>query len=259
MPEHMPGWEQRLLATAAEQAEVPDTPDIVSTVRDRIAAEPPGQTALRPRVVRVVAAAVVVMVVLALTVAASRDVRDAVADFLGLGVQGEVIERLPTPQRGEAPTPLPTPQNLQAFATPVSAGEASRALGFSPEEPAGAGDPVQVYLVGYSGVQVAVLHYATFDLWEENTGIFEKSIGFVGKGLPEQTVLEQLTVNGRPAYWIRGGAHLVRFVGADGTVVAGSQRTVLTDTLVWRGAQINYRLEGDLDRDAALKMAESLP
>ena len=260
MPDRTRPWEEELLLAAADRAAFPATPDIAGAVRERLSTVRQDKRGPFPALaLRMAMVAAVVAVAASLALAVSRDVRHAVADFLGLGVQGEVITRLPTPAPNVTPTPLPTPQNIESFATPVTASEAATALGFAPVVPAGAGDPLQIYLVNYSGARVAVLHYSTFDLWEEDSGIFEKSLQFVGKGLPEQTVLEQLTINARPAYWIRGGAHLVTFSGADGKPVAGSQRTVLTDTLVWRGAAINYRLEGDLDRSAALALAQSLP
>jgi hypothetical protein len=67
-------------------------------------------------------------------------------------------------------------------------------------------------------------------------------------------------VGGQAAYWIAGGGHIVRFVDASGTVVAGSERTVERNTLIWQSASgTNYRLETDLTQAEALALAETLP
>ena len=67
-------------------------------------------------------------------------------------------------------------------------------------------------------------------------------------------------MQGRPAYWISGGPHFVRFIGRSGTPVAGSERTVSRNTLVWRGpGGTNDRLEIDGTLEQALEIANSLP
>jgi len=252
-------WEQDLLARSAADFAYPPTPDVVSRVSAAVAAAPARG---RPAAVRRLRPAGVLALVLAITAAAVLavpSVRDAVADFLGLAVPGERIEILPTPAPWVTPTPFPTPQDIAAIATPIAKEGAASRLGFVPAYPPGRGEPRGIYLVDYAGVAVLVLDYEEFALWETRSGIFEKALGGFGKGLPPSTVLEQMTVNGRPAYWIQGGGHIVRFIGPDGKEVAGSQRTVLGNTLVWRGEATNYRLETDLPKERAIAIAASLP
>ncbi|HEX6030386.1 MAG TPA: hypothetical protein VFY90_03070 [Tepidiformaceae bacterium] len=259
-------WMEELLVQAGGTLDYPPTPDIVSAVRARLAGREERQSAapgagLRSRAwFAPVAAAVVTLTVAgALTLAASRGARHAVADFLGLRVAGEEISIIPTPRTGETPTAPPPTRDIASYATPVAMAAMSSALGFEPALPAGSSQPDATYLVDYQGMKAGVLQYGDFDLWE-----LRLPGGVVGKGLPfftkETRVLEEVSVNGQPAYWISGGGHIVRFVNAGGTVVAGSERTVERNTLIWQSASgTNYRLETELSKDEALALAKSLP
>jgi hypothetical protein len=246
-------WEETLLASYAGELRYPPTPDVVGHVVAQLS-EVRARSAGWPRVA-VVAAAAVVVIAVALTVVVSKDVQDAVADFLGLAVPGEEIAILPTPAPGISPTPFPPPQDLQSYATPVSRAEAAQRLGFEPVLLPGGAEPAGVYIAEFATFPVAVLDYEGFDLWETDDAVFQK---FVFS--KEVTVLEEVVVNGRPAYWIEGSAHIVQVIGPDGRAVPGSQRTVTGNTLVWQGAKLNYRLEVEaMTKEEALRLAESLP
>ncbi|MFN0146081.1 MAG: hypothetical protein ACKVT1_06190 [Dehalococcoidia bacterium] len=247
-------WEERLLQTTARSAVFPASPDIVSGVMARLPADPVPRHSSR-RVLRPVLAAIAA---LALATAGlligSREARDAVADFLGLAVEGERIELIPPPAPGVTPTPLPAPRPLAEIATLTTKEAVTSRLGFSPAEPPGLGEPLAYYIATYLGVPVVILHYAAFDLWEVDSPIFEKTA--FGK---TTEALEELEVGGRPAYWL-SEPHIVRFLGEDGSVAVGSERTVPGKTLVWRGSRLNYRLETEtLTREEALAIAASLP
>lgn len=259
-------FEQDLLRSAAAAFQYPETPDLRAGVRAGLASQKPA--AGRPWTRRGLAAAAVAMVAVLIAVTASREVREAVADFLGLAVEGEQIRILPTPAPGETPTALPTPRPLESYATPTTLLGARTLLGFDPRLPVNQGEPRGVYTIQYLGVSVLVLDYERFALWEVRDltvekGIVDKSIGGVfDKGAFEKGVqrLSDASVSGRPAYWISGGPHFMRFLGPDGTPVAGSARTVERNTLIWRGpGGTNYRLEIDGDLDEALRIANSLP
>jgi hypothetical protein len=176
--------------------------------------------------------------------------RSAVADFFG--IRGEKIERLPSPPPGTTATPFPTPTGIDNFGRPSTLGDAQRILGFAPELARG-DEPEAVYLVQFGAATVAVLRYDGFDVWQSrDTGLFEK-------GLPASALLREFTIDGNPAAWISGGHHIVSYTDAEGTPVAGSQRTVDRNTLVWSTATTNYRIETDLPLDDAIVIAESLP
>ena len=261
------GWTEELLVNAARAFDYPPTPDLVSSVRVRLAASPPPMTAPL-RAPRWAPAAGLALGVFAfaflVTMIASSGARDAVADFLGLSVEGEEITLLPTPRPGETPTPFPTPRPIETYATPVPADALLMRAGFEPVLPPGQGTPSATYIAEFAGVPIVILQYARFDLWQvrletenfgKGVGIFEK--GVFGKSTP---AFEELTVNSRPAYWIANGSHIVRFIDRNGAVVTGSERTVDRNTLVWRSPNgMNYRLETDLSREEALAIASGLP
>ena len=256
------------MLSAARAFDYPPTPDLVSAVRSRLVTAPPrGGTRLAvPRLAWAAGLALIAVAgAFAVAMLASSGARDAVADFLGLSVEGEQITILPTPRSGETATPFPTPRALETYATPVPFDSLPVAAGFTPVLPSGAGAPSSSFVADFAGLKVVIFQYERFDLWQVRlTGQdFGKSVGGIfEKGLftKESRVLEELTVNLQPAYWISNGSHIVRVVDARGTVVAGSERTVDRNTLVWRSATgINYRLETDLTRDEALEIARTLP
>ncbi len=254
--QHAPGWEQAMLERAAQEVAYPPAPALTAAVLARIS-EAPAPAPWRSRPLALALGAVVALVIgLSGWLLVSRDLREAVADFLGLAVENERITILPPPPAGTTPTPFPAPQRPEQFATPVTAAEAARGLAFVPALPDGLGQPRAYYLVRFLEQPVVILEYGEFDLWEAASVVFEK--GFVFS--KETTILEQLTVGGKPAYWLGGGGHIVRVIGPDGKEVAGSERTVDGNTLVWRGALLNYRLETrTLTKEEALAIAETLP
>ena len=258
-----PDWTEELLVQAARSLEYPPTPDIAAAVRLRLAA-PPARPA-RPRPLPLiwarmaVAGIAVVLVGLIVVLSASSSAREAVAEFLGLRVEGEQVRILTPPAPGETATPFPSPVAVEYYATPVAASELEAIVGFEPARPGGAGELEGTYVIAYDRLHVAVLQYADFDLWQVNLdrALFDKQVPFFEKGV---RVLVETSVNGQPAWWIEGGGHIMRFVGPDGTVIAGSERTVERNTLAWRSASgMNYRMETDLELSDALAIAETLP
>ncbi len=275
-------FEERLLSNAAATFAYPETQDLAPHVLARIAAGRPARPALRAGgalVTRGLAAALAVLVVAAAVLVTWRDAREAVADFLGLAVEGEQIRILPTPAPGETPTALPPDRPLESYATPTTLLGARDRVSFEPQLPRGEGAPLGVYTIDYAGTPVVVLDYGRFALWQVrdlfgDKGVFDKSVplptatsyppgpGLFEKGLFDKGTqrLAEATVQGRPAYWISGSPHFVRFIGRSGTPVAGSERTVSRNTLVWRGpGGTNYRLEIDGTLEQALEIANSLP
>ncbi len=245
MTEPSRDWLERLLEADAAAAAYPATPQFA------LATAEPGKR--RPQTLRLAAAGVAIAVVAALAVVlALPESREAVADFLGLRVQGEQVEILPTPRAGTTPTPLPTPVPVESIASPITASEAAAAVGFTPEYVEGAGEP-RLYRLPYLGVRVFIAIYPEFTLWETPDFLF-------AKGLPDGRILEEVTVRGQPAYWMETTERVVRILRPDGSEVVGTRRTVRAPTLVWRGAALTYRLESEsLSLEQALAIAETLP
>jgi hypothetical protein len=270
------GWEDRLLAETAREVAYPPTPEMRPRVLAAIAERAPAAGRNRARRLRVVYAAAAVLLLAVVLTLAVEPARTAVAEFFGL-VEGATIEILPTPtpsvaataeantsstaEAGTSSTPVPvtpaTPEPPRlipkdmADATTLAA--ATESLGFEPALPPGQGEPRAVYVLRRPPA-VVVLEYADFDLWQSRSGGI-----YIGKGVFGDSLVDTPTINGEPSYWIEGGRHFMRFLDEDGETIAGTERTVDRNTLIWRGAETFYRIETDLPEAEAVAIAESLP
>lgn len=270
-------WERFLDGEAAAVA-YPATPELRSAVLAAVVALPATVGAGRwawsggaPRRVALAAAAVLVVVAATLAVPSSRT---AVGEFLGL-VEGERIEVVPSTPTAVAtaagtsevgasgvgspsvtPWPTPTRHPLATFGDPVSFGEVERALRFVPALVDGE-LPVSVYLLDYESTLVVVLSYPAFDLWQAR----DTGFGYFSKGPILSDWISTPAIGERFGYWIEGGSYMVRFVDEEGEVVAGSERTVDRNTLIWQGPESGryYRLESGLSLEEAVGIAEQLP
>lgn len=245
-------WEAEMVDELARAFPFPATPDVSSSVAARLAE---GQVRAPQGVwrLRLTTAVLAALGLAVATLAASSDARDAVAEFLGLAVEGERIDVLPTPVSG-LPTPLPEPVDISEQARQVSIDEAIAAGGFvlvrAPER-----EPLAVYVLEPEQSPVVVIQrYDGFDLWQFRTS----GVPNFEKGVIDGRIVEEVTVNGSAGYWIQGGQRLVTFLNDEGTPVAGAQRTVLAPTLLWHDGERYLRIEGIAKLEAALRLAASL-
>jgi hypothetical protein len=248
VPDAAPGWDESLLTRLAPTIAYPPTPLMVPSIRLRLQAPPAPARLLWARRAAIAAAVLVVAVALALVV--SSETREAVADLFGLSVDGEHIERLPTPAPGVTPTPFPTSPPFDDLASRITAEQARAILGAPVATPAGAAEPTSFYALNAPADTVVILRYPGFDLWEFATdqgGFLKKLLGGVA--------VTQTTVSGATAYWIPGGTRLVSFVDASGREVAGTQHTTAASALIWSRDGCYYRLEGFADLETARAVA----
>lgn len=246
-------WEELLLARIAASVVYPETPDIAPGFRRRLAEGHVQAKGRNPLGRRLALGVAVLVLAFGLTLVVSRETREAVADFFGLGVAGERIEQLPTPAPGVTPTALPTPPRLDDIATRLTLAQGASRLGFALAKPVGQGEPTAVYTLNAPADTVVILRYRGFDLWEFATdqGIFlKKQYG----GSP----ITETTVNGAAAYWIGAGTRLLSFVDASGNEVAGTQRTTTSSALLWSRNGKYYRIEGLGDMESARRIAETV-
>lgn len=183
----------------------------------------------------------VLLVLLAGVLALSEGARSAFLEIFHIrGATVERVERLP-----EVPTTgIPLGQR-------VSREEAERRIGLPLVD---VGEPDAVYVRGTTASLVygssshprLVLTEGRGTLWD----------GLVKKLAGAGTRVEEVTVNGEPGLFVSGGPHVVMFIGKDGVIQ--DERTFLAGTvLLWNRDRLLLRLEGDLTRDEALKLAES--
>ena len=70
------------------------------------------------------------------------------------------------------------------------------------------------------------------------------------------TRVEEVKASGVLGLFVSGGQHVVLFIGKDGQIQ--DERSFLAGTvLLWNRDLLLLRLEGDLTRDEAVKLAES--
>jgi len=184
--------------------------------------------------------------------------RTAILDFFGLrGATVQRVETLPAVPRVPAATAraleLGTPVSTPKFAgllVPEALG-APDAVYFSPAVPGG-----KVSLVYEPGGGVPVSqHTGVGILVTEFRGDIE--FRFVEKWVAGSTSVERLTVDGSPGLWVEGGPHFVLFRTEDGEFGEDSARLAGNTLLVERGSLL-VRIEGDIDRERAVAIAESL-
>jgi hypothetical protein len=80
-------------------------------------------------------------------------------------------------------------------------------------------------------------------------GVFDKKAG-------RRTAVEQVRVGGGPGIWLGGAKHQFSFLDEGGMTRAYETR-LAGNTLVWERGGLTLRLEGDLSKPAAIRLAES--
>ncbi|HXV33042.1 MAG TPA: hypothetical protein VD769_03445 [Gaiellaceae bacterium] len=240
---------ERALVLLAEDLAFPAAPDVSERVLARLA-EP-----ARPRRRR--RALVLVLAVLAVAIGAAMAVPQARTAILELfRLRGATVERVET---------LP--------AVPVRTAEALR-LGreATPAElegalvPAVLGDPDAVYASTEPYGSRLTLVYAPGDGIPESpytgagllVGQFrgEGAVRFVEKMVGGGTEVEVLQIGPYPALWIEGGPHTVLFDGD--TRVFEDRGRLAGNTLLVERNDVLVRIEGELSRERAIEIAESL-
>ena len=244
----------------------PPTPDIASAVLAQLEARPRvGASARRvrwrPAVAWVTAA---LAAACAITLAASPAARSAILEWLGL--KSVKIER-------RAPTATPQPIRGQLgeeldLGDGVTPAEARRRAEFTVRVPGALPAPDAVYFDAPPppGGRVSFVYRPQPGLtrspqtgtgllvseWRATvTPVVEKAAGGGAK-------LERFEIDGDRAFFISGKSHGVAWVDQNGDVGFEDQRLAGNTLLVERGDGLLLRIEGDLDRDAAVRIARSV-
>ena len=251
--------EQTLLEVRAGFS-YPATPQLSKSVRARIEqpAPAPRWSLFRrlPSRAPLVALAALLIAVLAGTLDPS--VRSAVAHFFH--VQGVVITR--------EPSPLPSLPSVRVSpGTRVTLQQAQKAVTFPVLIPDSLGNPDGIYLDRQlAGNGVALVYLPRQGLPEtRTTGVavlvteFRASLvgADLGKDLDPKTVIEEISVQGVPAYWIAGAPHTLVVIGPDGNARPDSLR-LAANTLIWSRQGVTYRIESSLGKQETLRLAESM-
>jgi hypothetical protein len=227
--------------------------------------------AFQPALARAAVALMVAVALFAGTMVFSPGARHAVAGWLGL--RGVKITVTPSPTfRSPTLTPSPMPTSLGSGLDLGKRVTLAQVRGLVPFEimiPAELGAPDEVYLrTGFVEDQVILLYRARPGLpaakltgagllftefqAQVDTEFVEGKILFLGA-----TSVAPVTVNGDPGYWIEGAPHEIQYFDPDGTSVPDRTR-LAGNVLLWQHGDVTFRIEADIGRAQALRIAESV-
>jgi hypothetical protein len=249
---------ERSLRLLGDAVAFPEAPDVSEAVQRRLVdLRPQGRRpSRRPLVLAFAVLAVVVGAVMAVPPA-----RTAVLEFFGLrGATVQRVESLP-PVRDPAPPglllgdPLPvgegrpwvkSPNVLvpDALGQPDAAYAAEEDYGLRLTLVYGPGDGVP--RSQYTGVGILVTEF---------DGAIDTR--YLDKMVQGGTSVERLTVDGKRALWLEGGPHFVVFRTGSGEIGEDVGR-LAGNTLLVEHEGMLVRIEGQIDRERAIEIAESL-
>jgi hypothetical protein len=235
--------------------EWPETPDITSSVQGRLVAPPRRRSWLAARPawqLAIASVAVVIAVVMAIPPA-----RAAVLDWLGFS--SVRITR-------EEPRAPFAPQRL-ALGDRVSLEQARES--FPVLVPEAVGEPDAVYVEEHPamGPRVDLVYGGRGDLPTfSHTGVglliteFRAVASpYIEKSAGMGAMVERLTVDGDPAFFISGAPHGFAYTVPDTDNTNFEEQRLAGNTLlVDRSDGILLRIEGDISRDRAVEIAESM-
>lgn len=233
--------EQQLM-TFAGATHYPPTPDLVAGFWKRLEATSAQRPA--PRLAFAGAAFAAIVVAIAVTFALAAPARDAAANL---------FHRINIFETSQSTEGLPT--NITGTDTTLA--QAETALGAHISQPTYPGslevDHVLRQTFG-SVITIAVFYRgdANFVLFASNSP--------AGKGLPfgGDAAFEPVDGLGGEAYWVTG-TRIVESLHPNGAgAVMGSERVTDENTLVWVRERFVYRIEGTLDKDEAIRIAQSV-
>ena len=179
-----------------------------------------------------------------------------------LGLPGAQIFRIST-----TPTPMPTTGAYVSFPgqRAASVAEASRLAGFAVREPAALGPADEIY-VELAPVRVTLVYRTRQGLpVTALPGISALIVEFkgsldapiLGKAIGPGTTLEAVPLSsGNAAYWLAGQPHQFFYRDSTGNIQPDTLR-LAGNTLLWDAGGITYRLEAQVTRDEAVRIASS--
>lgn len=261
---------ESLLEQAASGFPYPPTPDLAHGVMAQLAVQEAAPAVNRRRLALAAAA---VLIVLAGLLAVPQ-VRAAILEALRIGAVSIFLDEpspepglkgpmTPPAQAGASPETQKTQITSSPTATPWTAGitgettleEAASQLDFPlqlPGYPQDVGTPDQVFLPDIGGQAVVMVWYEPGNADELRFALYEIGAGVaLGKSAPSS--VEETRVNGNKAIWITTAHDLF-----DLTRSGGMMRRVNSNVLVWEDSDLTYRLETWLDKEEAVRIAESL-
>ena len=223
--------------------DLPEPPDVAPAVRRRIELAAPAPF-WRGRLLLVALAAAIVGVGAVLAVPPARS---AVLDFFGIGsAEIRIVDELPEVERG--PLDLGKGTTLEAVRR--------RVPGLLEPRGDDVGQPDHVFVRGYEPGSPVTFVWGDAErprlLLTQVRGRFHFEKLVMG-GATDLIVTE---VNGEDAAWMEGEPHVVFVESPQGGVDLPGR--LARNTLVWSRGPVTLRLEGDLSREDAERIAEDV-
>jgi hypothetical protein len=243
----MPELELALRGIGAD-LDWPAEPELEQRVLRRIREAAPIHRRPVPRRALVIALAVLAVIVGA--VFAVPQTRAAILEFFHLrGVTIERVRELPT---------VSVQTGLGTFlGEQVSLQEARERAGFEVVVPKELGEPDEVYFQESPPGGMVSFVYGTK---EDPRALFTQFAARVDetifKKVAPDTKIEPVTVAGQPGFWLEG-AHFFSYLDRHGDMQSEQVR-LAGNVLLWERATRTLRLEADISKEEALRIAESV-
>jgi hypothetical protein len=239
---------ERELVELGRRLEFPPTPNLASAVRARLGERRRPWFAVHRRALALGFALLALAIGVAFAVPPART---AILRVFGVGgVEIKLVERLPA---------TPVGKRLR-LGDRVTLTEARRRTDFPVRVPQAGGfaDPDAVFVSdAVPGGSVSFVYgsetrpRALLTQFEATAGAFaQKSVG-------PGTRLELVRIGGVGGYWLEGKPHTFAFRNRNGVIQFGTLR-LARNTLIWERGGVTLRLEGDLTKAEALRVASSL-
>ena len=251
---------ERTLSDIGERLDGPKR-DLWPAVRTRIAerSSRPWWSRLSFNGMSLVPVAATLGVILVATLLLTPRIADAIGNLLT--VTGVQIYRVP-----QTPTVRPTAPALSFAGQRVAtAAEASRVAGFAVRTPAELGDPSAIY-VETAPVRVTIVYAVVKGIAPSpQAGVSAIVVEFKGtletqimaKAIGPGTTLDAVPLGRGVAYYLAGQPHQFFFRDPTGNIQPETLR-LAGNTLLWEEGGITYRLEAQVGRDDAIRIASSL-
>jgi hypothetical protein len=221
----------------------PQTPDLAGPVRRRIEAEPEARFKARRLALALAVLAVAVGAVMAVPPA-----RTAILDWLGFG--GVEIRRVAELRQVPAEGRLVLGQRVSLERARVLAGHPV----LVPDEE-GFERPNAVYVDRTAPGRPVALVYGP--LGRPRLLVLQfRAAPLIEKALLGETRVEQVSVGAERGLWIEGPRHEFFYQTGVGQPVRDTQR-LAGNTLLWMRGTLTLRIEGDLSKEEAIRIAES--
>jgi hypothetical protein len=177
--------------------------------------------------------------------------RGAILEFFHLrGVTIERVEELPT---------VPVQSGLGTFlGDPVTLSQARERADFDVVVPEALGEPDEVYF--QDGPPPGGMVSFVYGTKDDPRALFTQFAGRVDeiifKKVAPDTKVEAVTVDGQPGYWLEG-AHFFSYLDRHGDIESEQVR-LAGNVLLWERGTRTLRLEADISKEEALRIAASV-